>query len=168
LAALMVAAVASPSFAYGKENYQIAFAGTGTSPGTGFGAGFWGWCALGGGTTSGNTGDCEFAEYVHGGSGTNYTCQLSLDLTAWTIGAGLLGPHDFLFTGTATVHPGSLTPNQMAACLQGFELTSASTTFSNVDSGIPAAPGHYSLANVLAQFFGTTRNEFQIQVTALP
>src|SRR5207244_1662525 len=41
-AALLVVSVTSPAFAYGKENWQVAFSGTGVNPGTGQAFGFWG------------------------------------------------------------------------------------------------------------------------------
>src|SRR5258708_20348026 len=72
-AAMLGVLVATPALAYGAENYQVGFAGTGVAPGTGFGVGFWGWCAFGGGTgtlpTSGTAGDCNYAFYVHTSSG---------------------------------------------------------------------------------------------------
>jgi hypothetical protein len=90
----------TPAHAYGAENWQIGFAGTGVAPGTGFGFGFWGWCALGGGVTSGTTGDCQIAQYLHTAAGGGLTCQQSLDITAWS-GAG----GTFVITGTSTVNP---------------------------------------------------------------
>src|ERR1700719_4070684 len=50
--------------AYGKSNWQITFSGNCNNKpicdtyigGTG---GFWGWCSLGGGSTSGNVADCQ-------------------------------------------------------------------------------------------------------------
>jgi hypothetical protein len=48
VAVLLVAAIAiffaRPAFAYGKDNWQLGFSGTGVIPGTGQGFGFWGWC----------------------------------------------------------------------------------------------------------------------------
>ncbi len=163
LGALLAISLASPSFAYGKENWQIAFAGTGIQPTVG-NFGFWGWCALGGGVTAGNNGDCEFAQYVHLPSGS-FTCQESVDLTAWHMGAGAFQTGDFFFSGTVTVHPGTLSPAQMAACIGLFP---GSIPFSNVDSLIPAAAGHYNLNSLAPSFFGTSVGQFQIQVTQIP
>ena len=150
-AALLAISVASPAFAYGKENRQTTFAGTGVAPGTGSGFGFWGWCAFGGGVTSGNNGDCEFSQYVHGPSGS-VTCEVSLNISAWTRASGT-----FVITGTATAHPASST----AACVAIFP---GSTTFTGLDSGIPAAAGHYNLGGLGPGLVG----EFQIQVTQVP
>ena len=143
-----------PALAYGKENWQIGAAGTGVFPGTGVGFGFWGWCALGGGVTSGNNGDCEFSQYQHAPAGSgipSFTCQLSLDITSWDGSGGT-----FVVTGTATVNPTSLT----GPCLAFFP---GSASFTGVNSGIPAAPGHYNPGGI-----GGLRGEFQIQVTQIP
>ena len=149
---------ATPALAYGPENYQLGFAGTAITPGTGFGVGFWGWCAFGGGTgklpTSGTTGDCEYALYVHTSSG-GVTCQQSVDVTSWTIKTGAFGP-DFFATGTATVHPASA-----SICFGLFEGVFPAT-FRDFDTLLPGVPGHYNL-NGFAGF-----NQLQIQVTAIP
>ena len=143
---------ATPASAYGKENWQVGFAGTGVVPGTGQGFGFWGWCAFGGGVTSGNDGDCQLAQYFHAPAGGGLTCEVSLAITSWTGSGGT-----FVITGTATVNPASAT----GPCLASFPPFSAS--FSGVDTGIPAAAGHYNLGA-----FAGTRGEFQIQVTQIP
>jgi hypothetical protein len=153
----------TPVLAYGAENYQVGFAGTAVAPGTGFGFGFWGWCAFGGGSftsgvaTSGTTGDCQFAEYIHTSSG-GVTCHQSGDITSWTTIdiSPTLGIPTFFVTGTATVNPPGA-----AACLAipgAFP-----PSFTNFDTLIPAAPGHYRLNGAL----GLT-GELQIQVTAIP
>jgi hypothetical protein len=154
IAATLGVLAASPALAYGKENWQTTFSGTAVYPSTGVGIGFWGWCAFGGGVTSGNDGDCEFAEYVHSPSGSGFTCHESLNITAWNRNGA-----DFVASGTATVNPTSLT----APCLAFFP---GSANFTNVDTGIPAAPGHYNIgSSAIAP--GST-GEFQIQVTQVP
>src|SRR5215471_12391374 len=165
LAALMAFAVASPSFAYGKENYQVTFSGTGVTPST-IGLGFWGWCAFGQATaaspsgvpTAGNDGDCEFAEYVHTPGGSGWTCHVSLNLDQWNIGSN----GDFFFSGTAAVSTGSLTPQEVGACLGFAGLPGP--TFSGADSLLPAAVGHHNFGNI----FGTTTGSFQEQVSLIP
>ena len=152
-AVLLGVSSATSGLAYGAENWQIGFSGTGTVAGTGNGFGFWGWCALGGGVTSGNTGDCQFAQYVHAPSGSGVTCHESLDITSWT-GAG----GTFVASGTVTVTPTSAT----AACLAIFPGT-LTTTFTGVDLGIPAKAGHYNLGSLIPGEPG----EFQIQVTQI-
>jgi len=153
-AALLVVSVTSPAFAYGKENWQVAFSGTGVNPGTGQAFGFWGWCAFGGGVTSGNDADCEFSQYLHLPSGPGFTCQESLDVSAWSISPTT---GDFVVTGTATVHPSTMT----VPCLALFPGTTTNT-FSNIDTQIPAAAGHYNLGSI----FGA-RGEFVMQVVQL-
>ena len=154
-AALLVVAAATPALAYGAENWQVAFSGTGTAPGTGQGFGFWGWCAFGGGVTSGNNGDCEFAQYFHAPHGSGFTCQESLDITSWKIGSN----GDFIITGTATVHPSDLT----APCVAFFPGPGL-TSFSGVDSLIPAKVGHSNFGSLGPGLVGT----FQVQVTQIP
>jgi hypothetical protein len=152
--ALLAVAAAGPASAYGKANWQLTFAGTATFPSTGNGFGFWGWCDLAGGVVSGTSGDCEFAQYVHTPSGGGFTCHESLDLTAWT-GAG----GTFVITGTATVNPASLT----GPCLSFFP---GSSPFTGVDTGFPAAPGHFNIG-VGALAPGAV-GEFNITVVEVP
>jgi len=140
---------ATPALAYGAENWQVTFAGTGVAPGTGQGSGFWGWCAFGGGVTSGTDGDCETSQYVHAPSGSGFTCEVSIDITAWDRSGGT-----FVATGTATARPASVA----SECLAFFP---GSANFTGLDSGIPAAPGHYNLGGLGPGL----RGEFQIQVT---
>jgi hypothetical protein len=115
--------------------------------------GFWGWCALGGGVTSGTNGDCEFAQYAHAPVGSGFTCHVSLNITSWDVGSN----GHFFFTGTATVNPTSLT----GPCVAIFP---GSASFTGVDSLIPAAPGHYNLGALGPGLRGT----LQIQVTQIP
>ncbi len=157
LAATLVAATlgifaATPASAYGAENWQIGLAGTGVAPGTGVGFGFWGWCAFGGGVTSGTNGDCQFAQYLHQPAGSGLTCKLSLDITSWDGSSGT-----FFITGTATVNPTSAT----GPCLAIFP---GSASFTGINTLIPAAPGHYNLGSLFSGLPG----EFQIQVTQIP
>jgi hypothetical protein len=148
------AVAATPASAYGKANWQVTFAGTATAPSTGTAFGFWGWCDLAGGVSSGNAGDCEFAQYVHTPAGSGFTCHENLDLTAWS---GLTGT--FVITGHATVTPAGLT----GPCLSLFPGSSA---FAGVDTGFPAAAGHYNIG-VGALAPGAV-GEFNITVTELP
>ncbi len=143
---------ATPASAYGKENWQVGFAGTGVVPGTGQGFGFWGWCAFGGGVTSGNNGDCELEQYFHSPAGSGFTCHESLDITSWDGSSST-----FFITGTATVNPTSTT----VPCLLFFP---GSASFTGVNSMIPSAPGHYNLGSLLPGLPG----ELQIQVTQIP
>ncbi len=148
---LALAVVVAPGArAYGKENWQIGFAGTGVAPTTGFGFGFWGWCTFGGGVSSGTTGDCEFSQYVHFPSGGGVTCQVSIEVTGWTNGG------TFVISGTARVVPASAT----TVCLSIFP---GSASFSGLDTGIPGVPGQFNFGT-----FDGLKGEFVIQVTQLP
>jgi hypothetical protein len=130
-------------------NWQIGFAGTGTAPSTGLGLGFWGWCAFAG--VSSGTGDCQFAQYFHGPSGSGFTCQESLDVSSFDASGGTF----VIDAATVTVKPSSLTN----LCLSFFPGLAGFP----VDSGIPAAAGHYNLGGLGPGMVG----EFQIQVTQL-
>jgi hypothetical protein len=143
---------ASPASAYGKANWQVTFSGTATTPGGG-GFGFWGWCDFSGGVTTGNSGDCQFAQYMHAPGGTGFTCHVSMDMTSWTRAGGT-----FVVTGDASANPAAVaTP-----CLALFP---GGASFLNVDTGFPAAPGHYNLGGLGVP--GAV-GEFNITVVAVP
>jgi hypothetical protein len=142
---------ATPASAYGQDTWQIGISGTGVNPGTGFGFGFWGWCAFGGGVTSGTDGDCELSQYLHVSAGSGFTCEESVDITSWSASTGT-----FVVTGTVTVNPTSLT----GPCLALFP---GAASVTDLDSGVPAAAGHYNLGGI-----GGLRGEFQIQVVQIP
>ena len=153
-AMVAVVATATPAMAYGKANWQTTFAGTANFPSTGNSFGFWGWCDFAGGVGSGTSGDCQLAQYVHTPAGGGFTCHESIDLTAWTGATGT-----FVITGSATVNPAAVT----GPCLALFP---GSSPFAGVDSGIPAAPGHYNIG-VGALAPGAV-GEFNITVTQVP
>jgi hypothetical protein len=151
IAATLGLFAATPASAYGQDTWQIGISGTGVNPGTGFGFGFWGWCAFGGGVTSATSGDCELSQYLHVSAGSGFTCEESVDITSWSTSTGT-----FVVTGTVTVHPTSLT----GPCLTFFP---GSASFTDLDSGVPAAAGHYNLGGI-----GGLRGEFQVQVAQIP
>ena len=158
LAAVTFVASTTPAFAYGKANWQVTFSATGVIPGTGFGIGFWGWCDFAGGLTSGTSGDCEESQYVHQSGGQGFTCQVSLDFTAWHVDPVT---SDFIVTGTARARPASLS----APCLEFFPgLAPGTTSFENLDYGIEAVPGHRNLGGI----FGTPVDGFSVTVTQIP
>jgi hypothetical protein len=113
----------------------------------------WGWRDFTGGVTSCNSGDCQFAQYVHAPAGNGFTCHVSIDLTTWT-GAG----GTFVITGDASANPAAVA----IPCLVLFP---GSATFAGVDTGFPSAPGHYNLGS-----FGVPGAvaEFNITVTQVP
>jgi hypothetical protein len=149
IAALLGVGATTPTRAYGHDNWQIGISATGVASGTGTGLGFWGWFAFGGGVTSGNTGDGQFAQYVHDPAGSGFTCHISLDITSWTVTNGT-----FFITGTASATPAAET----TPCLAFFP---GSSNFASVNTLIPAAPGHYDLGGLGPGLTG----EFQIQVS---
>jgi hypothetical protein len=155
VAILGILANAPSALAYGNNTqWQLGFAGTLTAPSTGFGFGFWGWCAFGGGVTSGNTGDCQVSQYFHSPSG-RVTCEQDINITSWTGAGGTF----VLLSGTTTTHPASA-PCQLAGGLP--------PTFNppGFDTMIPAAAAHYNLTSFF--LFPGTVGELQVQVTQLP
>src|SRR5215469_6524821 len=153
-----IAGTATPAMAYGKANWQTTFAATATSPSTGNATGFWGWCDFAGGVASGTSGDCQIATYFHTRTGAGgFTCHENFDLTRWTTATGT-----FLITGSVSVNPTSLT----AECVAPFP---GSTSFAGVDTGIPAAAGHYDLGvGAVPGAPPGSVGEFNITVTQVP
>jgi hypothetical protein len=145
LATAVVAVSASSALAYGKANWQTTLVGTFNFPATGYSFGFWGWCDFAGGVTSGDSADCELAEYMHAPAGSGWTCHLSVDGTSWDQSASAFGGDTFHISGSAVVRPGNLTDDQKKACVAFFTSGDGSTTFQDVDTFIPAAPGHYNI-----------------------
>jgi hypothetical protein len=152
MTAIVGAVAATPASAYGKANWQVTFSATATIPGSG-GFGFWGWCDFAGGVTSGNSGDCQVAQYGHAPGGNGFTCHVSIDMTSWTREGGT-----FVMTGRASANPAAVA----APCLALFP---GSASFSGVDTGFPAAPGHYNLGGLGVP--GAV-GEFNITVTQVP
>jgi hypothetical protein len=149
LAGALGCIAATSAFGYGKATWQTAFTGTFVFPSSGVGLGFWGWCDFAGGVTSGPDADCQVAEYLHLPSGAGWTCQLSID-GSWTQGPEIFDPTSITFhlTGGLVVH-GHLTQAQADTCVGFFVFGDAipypSRSFTDVDTFIPAAPGHYAI-----------------------
>jgi hypothetical protein len=154
LTATIAAVGATPASAYGPANWQLTFAGTATFPSTGNAFGFWGWCAMAGGVSSGTNGDCQVTQYVHTPAGSGFTCHESLDLTAWSGATGT-----FVITGKATVTPAAVA----GPCLSLFP---GSSPFTGIDTGLPAAAGHFNIG-VGALAPGAV-GEFNVTVTQVP
>lgn len=172
LAVAVLAVSAAPASAYGKATWQAAMTGTFVYPGTGGGFGFWGWCDFAGGITSGNDADCQVAEYLHAHGGSGWTCELTVDATSWDESvSAFFGFPTFHVTGRLTVRPGNLTEAQREACI-GFYDTGdptalvSSTTLTDVDTFMPAAPGHYDFNDVVPAFGAT--GEFNFTITQVP
>ena len=166
LAGAVVAVSATPALAYGKANWQTTLHGTFNFPTTGFSFGFWGWCAFAGGVTSGNSADCQIEEYMHAPAGSGWTCHLSVDGTSWDQSVGFLFPFPtFHMTGSLVVRPGNLTDDEKTACVDFFTNSGGSTTFEDVETFIPAAPGHYNFG---VSFIPGAVGAFGFQVNQIP
>jgi hypothetical protein len=172
LALTIAATLATPAFSYGKATWQTALTGTFVFPGTGTGIGFWGWCDFAGGVTSGPDADCQIAEYFHLASGAGWTCELSID-GSWTQGPEVFDPESITFhmTGRLDVH-GHLTPQEQNSCVGFFTtgdptFSNSSRTFTDVDTFIPASPGHYAIPPSVIFGPGVV-GEFNFTVAELP
>jgi len=177
LACMAVAAFATPALGYGKANWQATLNGTFVQPGGGGSEGFWGWCDFAGSTDSGATGnnaDCQLTEYYRNpATNTNWTCHLSIDGTNWTSqGPGDFSPTSFHMDGSLIVNGQHLTQAEQDACV-GFFYTgdpnspSSARSFTNVDTFIPGAPGHYNLGFLVPLFFPGDVGEFNFTVTQI-
>lgn len=154
--------------AYGKANWQTTLHGTFNFPTTGNSFGFWGWCDFAGGVTSGNDADCQLEEYVHAPAGSGWNCHLDIDGTSWDQSIQNFPFPTFHMSGSLVVR-GNLTQLEQEECV-GFFVFGApipypDLTFTNVDTFIPAAPGHYNLG---AGFIPGAVGSFGFQVNQLP
>ena len=161
---------ATPALAYGKATWQTALTGTFNFPASGFSEGFWGWCDFVGTVTSGNDADCQLAEYFHQPGGTGWTCELSIDGTSWDQSVQNFPFPTFHMSGSLVVHPFSLTQAEQDACVGFFEtgdptVSDSARTFTNVDTFIPAAPGHYDFG---VGFIPGAVGEFNFTVKQIP
>lgn len=162
-------ASAIPAYGYGKATWQAALTGTFVIPSSGIGEGFWGWCDFAGGVTSGDDADCQVAEYLHLPDGTGWTCQLSIDATSWDESIQNFPFPTFHVSGSYAVH-GHLTEPQREACV-GFyvfgdpSIPYSAPTFTDVDTFIPAAPGHYDFG---VGFIPGAVGEFNFTVARVP
>jgi hypothetical protein len=175
VAVMLGVLAATPALAYGNsDQWQTGFAGTFNSPaGT---SGFWGWCAFGGSSASGmtgNTADCQIENYFARRGTPLNPFLAAIDANSWLIATGSAflpknsGIPSFFLTGGSAELTGPGAP--FIASLFGvpvgvpFDLSKV-CDFSNppttlignpaCDTGIPAVPGH----------FGFTGPGFEIQI----
>jgi hypothetical protein len=156
-AAMLVAAwMASTAGAYGSAaQWQIAISENCNNPSLcgGGGGGFWGWAEF----DNDNTGDAEFAGCghlvpAHGDAGAGH---FSVEVDGWYIAPGSAGPQTFFIVSETDTFTGHGPP------------TSETFTNENFDTGVPAVPGHYSLAQQVFGFSGPGVT-FQLQVVQIP
>jgi hypothetical protein len=172
LTCMVVSALATPALGYGKANWQTALTGTFVLPGTGTSEGFWGWCDFAGGVASGDDADCELSEYYHLPGGAGWTCELSIDATSWDQSVQNFPFPTFHVSGRVVVH-GHLTPIQQDYCVGFFvygdpTVAYPSRTFTNVDTFIPAEPGHYNFNFLVPIIFPGAVGEFNFTVSQVP
>jgi hypothetical protein len=168
---LLVAAAGSAS-AYGKANWQVAFSGNfNNTSGGGGSSGFWGWCDFAGGVQNGTDADCSVTNYFFSRSGasTGFLVSERIHGTAWDMeptqfNPPPLPPLDFFITDGTVTLTGPTVLKAIAAGMVPPDCTvSGSTATCSIpvleaagiygpDTGVPAAAGHYSLANILKMF----------------
>jgi hypothetical protein len=158
-----IATVAAPAAAYGggadHDMWQVGLSFNCNNPSVcgDFLGGFWGWAEFDRSADGTETwGDAELEGCGHvvggGGPGSAGASHVSAEIESWTIAPGSAGPETFFVTGEETdFFPGGV---------------KVSIDLVNLDTGIPAVPGHYSTA----QIFGFTAPgvAFQIQVAFRP
>jgi len=116
--------------------------------------GFWGWAEFDRSVDGQTTwGDAELTGCFHtvGGGGFAGATHISVEIESWTIAPGSAGPQTFFASGEQTVIG------------HGTRVT---TDFVNMDTQIPAQPGHYSTLEFLG--FTAPGVAVQIQVAFRP
>jgi hypothetical protein len=110
--------------------------------------GFWGWVEFDRAGTQ-TWGDAQLTGCGHtiggGGAGSAGAGHSSIEIESWTIAPGSAGPQTFYASGEET---------------DFFRGTKETFDFTNMDTGIPAVPGHYSTSDV----FGFTAPGVAIQI----
>jgi hypothetical protein len=162
-ALLLVAGGGGVAQAYGggadHDMWQVGISGNCNNPsvcGDELG-GFWGWAEFDRSADGTQTwGDAELTGCGHmvraGGPGLAGAGHSRIEIESWTIAPGSAGPETFFANGEETdFGPG------------GVKVT---FDFENEDTGIPAAAGHYSTAQILG--FTAPGVAFQIQVAFRP
>jgi hypothetical protein len=176
-AALLGVVVAAPAAAYGggPANWQVAFSGNFNHTPQGS-SGFWGWCALAGGVSAGNSADCQATFYFSPGSGSGASAgnliHESISGTSWDVELSTSPPppplpqNDFFITdGTVTINGPTLgpiirsgAPPPPGCSVRGSTVTCTIAAAERIglympDTGVPAAAGHFTLDQV-ADMFG--------------
>jgi len=117
--------------------------------------GFWGWVEFDRSADETQTwGDAELAGCTHavGGGGFAGAVHISIEIESWTIAAGSAGPQTFYASGEET---------------DSFRGDKVTFDVTNMDTGIPAIPGHYSASDILG-FDPPPGVAIQIQVAFRP
>ena len=145
LAAVAAAAglSASPASAYGggadHDMWQVGMSFNCNNPAACAGelGGFWGWVEFDRSADGTLTwGDAELAGCSHtvGGGGFAGAVHISVEIESWTIEPGSAGPQTFFVNGEET--------DSFRGVKETFDIT-------HLDTGVPAAPGHYSTSDIL-------------------
>jgi len=161
--AVLLVAFAAPAGAYGggagHDTWQIGVSFNCNNPsacGNELG-GFWGWAEFDRSVDGTQTwGDAEFAGCGHtvggGGPGSAGAGHISVESERWTIAPGDAGPMTFFASGEET---------------DFFRNSKVATDFTDLDTGFPAVPGHYSTDEIFG-FPAPPGVAAQIQVAFRP
>jgi len=115
--------------------------------------GFWLWAEFDNdGTADATITGCG---HLQGGGGFAGAGHLNVDARSWTIAPGSAGPATFFITSETDTFVGHGTP-------QVVDIPSE-----NMDTGVPAVPGHYTIAGQVFGFSGPGVT-FQMQVVQIP
>jgi hypothetical protein len=180
-ASLLIVPTAIPlGHAYGPAQWQVTFSfNCNTAPCAGFG--FWGWCDFGGSASdglSGNVADCQITNYNFNGAfgiPAFTPFHIGQDIHSWHIATGSAdlppgmsgffadsGTVEFTGTGAGGLGLPTGTPiDFVPLCSHGL--------FFLCDTGIPAAPGHYTLSAI--PLFGLSTQpsiHYKVQVNHIP
>jgi hypothetical protein len=159
-AAALAAGFASSASAYGggagHDMWQVGISFNCNNPDfcgdeTG---GFWGWVEFDRSADGAQTwGDAELAFCTHtvGGGAFAGAGHQSIEIESWTIAPGSAGAQTFYASGEET--------DSFGGVKETFD-------FTNMDTGIPAVPGHYSTSDIFG--FSAPGIAAQIQVAFRP
>jgi hypothetical protein len=120
--------------------------------------GFWGWIEF----DSDGTGDATLTGCSHLSTSLGVLTgadHLQVEITAWTIAPGSAGPATFFITDGTVSFTGVNT--------RGAPVTVPLSVLGVLDTGVPAAAGHYSFSSLMG-FTAPPGVNFQIQVAQLP
>lgn len=155
-AIVAVGVTASTAAAYGSAaQWQITISANCNNPSLcgGGGGGFWVWAEFDNdGTGDATVTGCGHLVPAHGIAGADH---INIEMHSWTIAPGSAGPLTFFVTSETDTFVGHGPPQVVDFPSENF------------DTGVPAVPGHYSIA---AQVFGFSGPgvTFQMQVVQIP
>lgn len=152
--AIVALSIVPVTHAYGNTAlWQIAISQNCDNPslcGSNLG-GFWAWAEF---DTVGGDATLTFCAHAIGGIAPGGAGHINVDILSWTVASGSAGPLTFFVTGETDTLVGHGPPVSVTVSPEFF------------DTGIPAAPGHYSSLTLFGVQAPPGTN-FEIQVVQL-